>query len=752
MNPYEPENQKIRFLSEIAIHILDENPRVKLPRFFFACEQILGGSDSMMLALSSAKARKTGKDVLIDAGIAVFSDLLPGGDNTFSFIAEKVKDLHRDKKQLSVIEPLKNRNPEKLKEMLHRLFFQDIKDAGFFPSLSSPFVIFLDDFERFIRPSGLEASEKDTRWLSEFMCALPNILWVIVGRDEINWDAYVGNENRPIDISLEAFKKPEYVQEFFDHYSQVTSMPSIKPELAEYIWELTKGIPLYLQICLESYDNAENKEEISKEIFGKDIQMLLDRFYNNYTAEQKNAMSFLCCLPDEWTENMAFLLFARIKDKDRYGLLFNQSTFDTLTPTSAFTHEGLTYRIHEAVRRSVLQSAKPFEKEKRLKAILDAQVEYAEQLEDHQFWQKAFVFRENVCRCWDIWAETHEGAREIIAEAKMSCGNNLIKRADFEIETNTLACEYLKDAIALLKTTKGEDSWEVLEALDQLAFASFISNHPIETILNECIRLIKTYHSKEWIRSAEYVYDLWASVDTPDGVLIQFLEEILGSHDESKMTSQTLEIVSGIKAWHEKQKMYEDSAFWEAEKEAAKEFESDNLRAQSDAQSQYSEFLLERDSHAADYSEEECKYLEKLISTLGFQYMSTEATDVADTLYLIYKNQNHGRDDEKTVGVLLQIADILEREPDIGSDLIDYRQRIYDILTSGEEWTVRFGIGRAVLELARLKERCEEIEESLKYYRELLEHFQEYQEDLDDTTIDELETKVQELEDLMGPF
>lgn len=124
--------------------------------------------------------------------------------------------------------------------------------------IQSPFVIFLDSQE--ILSNEYDNSLQDDLWLRSsnstskgLIFSFPNTLWVIASRQPLKWkelDDFWNNENL-----LCSELQPFTIEETLEYISKKTSSMSVKMghELANGLFNLTKGNPAYLKSCCDFY-------------------------------------------------------------------------------------------------------------------------------------------------------------------------------------------------------------------------------------------------------------------------------------------------------------------------------------------------------------------------------------------------------------------------------------------------------------------------------------------------------------------
>lgn len=188
------------------------------------------------------------------------------------------------------------KHPERIYEYLPTLFARDIND--WVNEHHAKLVIFLDGYERF----GVEEWDLWLRSGNEnslgMINYIPNVLWVIAGRDKLQWDGVPGGE----------LENPENQRELtplsYEDANDFLSKAGIaSQELRDGICKLTGGWPLYLSGCVDVYAERGDKTTLSD--FGKTREKIFEKIVDGRGSETKELIRILCALKT-WTDEMAY--------------------------------------------------------------------------------------------------------------------------------------------------------------------------------------------------------------------------------------------------------------------------------------------------------------------------------------------------------------------------------------------------------------------------------------------------------------
>ena len=703
------ENQRESFLINFVYQLLEKKPSLDLSEFLYVYKLLFGETNEQIIKeLASTKFAKK-KGLLGFAG-AVVSDYMPFGGNTFSWVLETLIDKIENNEKKEFKEKINGIPREELYSKLHEFFSHDV--YPYFEKLKRPYVVFLDGYEKYMRPDGYSEKRND-KWLMELVTSLPNVLWVFSGREPLDWNEEYGIEN----IKLENFSR-NFVEEYFRKYEEKYNVSGLKAENLDYIYELTGGVPVYLHICLDNYHKIQDKNNIKNEDIGRDTEDLLKRFFNNYSEAQKMAMLYLCCLPDGFTEENAFEIFNMI-DTCKTGLHFDLGILHSLKKTVAFEENGESIRIHSVVRNSVLKNAEVMERIAVIKSITDAMSAYAHAYEEKGLFGKAIYFREEICRCWEIWGSTHRGWEEYLADEELLLAKCYLGRYHkLMYDTDAKASvKYSEKAVEHLKLVKDPGNWKVLEAEHERiqALLNICDMDKVEIISNACFKLVQEQHMNEKEKSIIYVFYLWNWSGENNDIMLSFMEEILNS-GINKKSSEIIEKEEYIKEYKEKRASFEQSLEDEMEAKRIKEI-AEAMRLERE------QIIAEYDAFIKEYHEEivyDEKSLEKYMLLAdrllrGVQCIF-EANDVWEKLYNALKREAKGNETVQSVKILVKIAESLNDS--IAGNLIEAEKRykeIYEILLLNPDFQSEINLKDVVSQIADLCETLEKVEESVMY-------------------------------------
>ena len=173
-----------------------------------------------------------------------------------------IQDRLRNRKLRERLLEIENTSVEDIKEHLAYYFSIDLKEN--LKNEKRPFVFFIDTYEKLVNElTQVGDPLKNDLWLRSdegLICRIPNVIWVIAGREKLKW---LG-----LDESWEGTLEQHLLGTlpFQDTSSFLKTAGIQKDELIKQIFNLTHGTPMYLDMCVDTYVKLkESRKEPTKE-------------------------------------------------------------------------------------------------------------------------------------------------------------------------------------------------------------------------------------------------------------------------------------------------------------------------------------------------------------------------------------------------------------------------------------------------------------------------------------------------------
>lgn len=200
-------------------------------------------------------------------------------------------------------------NLHELEKFLPILFAQDIAD--WMTITKNKLIIFLETYE--ILAGALSAGDalgknnlpcdwwirNDVEGEEGLIFTLPNTLWVISGRNKLRWKGELAAELKKNQHLLGNLSKEDSL--YFLEQAGVNPH-----KLREEIFELTEGYPLYLEVCVDAYENyfSKNNQAPTIKYFGQDREKIIERLMKYMDDDSRLVIDMLSLL-GTWTNEMA---------------------------------------------------------------------------------------------------------------------------------------------------------------------------------------------------------------------------------------------------------------------------------------------------------------------------------------------------------------------------------------------------------------------------------------------------------------
>jgi hypothetical protein len=192
-------------------------------------------------------------------------------------------------------------------ERLPMFWAADLKDH--LTRQNASVVVFVDAYELLGEGARTEAglAERD-HWVREWVAHLPNVLWVISGRERLRWTDSEPGWNQRLDQHLVTGLSDDEVEQF------LTLAGVSDPDVRETISEASLGVPLYLELALETWRDIrvrQGREPTTADV-DQNPQELFSRFVGHLPRNEIEALKVLA-VTRFWTSALAELLMVEFR-------------------------------------------------------------------------------------------------------------------------------------------------------------------------------------------------------------------------------------------------------------------------------------------------------------------------------------------------------------------------------------------------------------------------------------------------------
>ena len=257
-------------------------------------------------------------------------------------VAVLKKVLSSHKQEMKEIE---SKDAAELYSYLPVLFAQDLADN--IEDAKEPLVVFLDTYEQLVNEMAVTGeSLNNDLWLrgeNGLIQNVPNVLWVIAGREKLRWEKFDADWQD----SLEQHILGALSENDADGFLNSAGISDKK--LREDIFQLTKGTPVYLDLCVDRYMSlVEKGESITIDDFGKDTYTLVERYVRYMDDNKKDIVYMFTCL-GTWDDEMINEVVPKILQNFSIAAYEKVKDFSFVTKSD----EGL-YSINRMIRDVLL--------------------------------------------------------------------------------------------------------------------------------------------------------------------------------------------------------------------------------------------------------------------------------------------------------------------------------------------------------------------------------------------------------------
>ncbi len=223
-------------------------------------------------------------------GIAV--KLISALDKTQAAVRSYIKQNSR------IIDEIERLDAREIYRRLPYFFSVDLNDN--LKNKKEPLVVFLDTYERLVNEIGGSGDiYSNDLWLRDDngpVQRTAGALWVIAGREKLMWDVFDHELADNMEQHLLGDLSPQ------DSNSFLSGSGVGGQELRDGIYNLTGGVPLYLDLCVSRYNDLIKKGETPDiSHFGNTPAELVERFVRYMDADIQQFVYKLVCI-GTWTD------------------------------------------------------------------------------------------------------------------------------------------------------------------------------------------------------------------------------------------------------------------------------------------------------------------------------------------------------------------------------------------------------------------------------------------------------------------
>lgn len=265
---------------------------------------------------------------------------------------------------------IENADPSELYAEMHIHFIKDMTSAA--QQFTSPLVIFLDSYENFVNETERAEHTENDSWIWKpggLIECIPNVIWVIGAREKLKWEEYAEEYSEILEQhQLKSFSKADSINNFLARRS-IESL-----ELREELFALTQGIPLYLDICAQTYESmVKHGRTPTIEDFGRTPAGLISNLISDMDSQHQDIIFMLSVL-EQWNDEIV------IEVAKKCPFSFSASVYETVKGYSFISSpEKGEFVMHSVVADAILENCA--DKMKNItEPVMDAMYDYSDAL------------------------------------------------------------------------------------------------------------------------------------------------------------------------------------------------------------------------------------------------------------------------------------------------------------------------------------------------------------------------------------
>ena len=266
--------------------------------------------------------------------IGLFSKLVKYADSGIAILKT-----YTDKSYKQFLEELENKTEAEILEELPKYFSQDLTQN--ISKTNKPLVILLDTYEKMINEISNDGYVlmKDM-WLrgdNGIILRTPGVLWVIAGREKLKW----GENDQDWEETIEQHRLGDLAFSDADEFLEKAGI--VENKLREQIYKLTNGTPVYLDLCVSTYEDLKRKnEQITIDKFGETKEELVER-YVRYMDNQTREIVYMLAQLGNWNDNIIYEIGKEVVPT------FSIEKYETIKQMSFIYENNGEYYIHKTI-------------------------------------------------------------------------------------------------------------------------------------------------------------------------------------------------------------------------------------------------------------------------------------------------------------------------------------------------------------------------------------------------------------------
>ena len=245
------------------------------------------------------------------------------------------------------ISELQKDTPEEILKDLQLYFANDLSSNTI--HLESPLVVFLDTYECLVNELKTVGEPlMSDYWIRNdhngLITHVVNTLWVVSGREKLKWGTFDSEWDDTLDQHIIGDLSKTDAISFLKH-------AGIKnEELLGHIYNVSKGSPLYLDLCVDNYySRLNNGLSLDINSIGNTSYELIERFLRYMDDHNKDVLYIMACISD-WTLESLYTLVKRVLGKISYSRITKLNNVSFIT-----TKDDEVFHMHLVVKEVLLE-------------------------------------------------------------------------------------------------------------------------------------------------------------------------------------------------------------------------------------------------------------------------------------------------------------------------------------------------------------------------------------------------------------
>ncbi|QOY50989.1 tetratricopeptide repeat protein [Candidatus Sulfurimonas baltica] len=263
--------------------------------------------------------------------------------NILDYAFKKSKEISFDSNLQTELKNLNTLDETQIEEKLPLFFAHDL-DTYKKTSPEKKVVIFLDTYEALWQNKRSDANRlSQDEWIRDFVSELPNVLFVICGREKIRWEEVDKEWKEDLNQHILGNLSEDDAKSFLN------SCEIVDTDIQDEMIESSEGLPYYLDLCVDTYYKIKDSGNTPSAKYFSEVGQdeIFERFMRYLSPQEQETLKVLANARF-YTKELFSLLIEEFKTGYPVTAMYQLNTF------SFIREEDKSFFIHDLMRKNLI--------------------------------------------------------------------------------------------------------------------------------------------------------------------------------------------------------------------------------------------------------------------------------------------------------------------------------------------------------------------------------------------------------------